>query len=433
MSATIKHVESGSLAEMLGWESGDVVVSINDQRIGDEIDFRFHTAESELYVKIRRAGILKEYAFERPENEPLGVNLEDFVIRPCADDCVFCFVDQNPAGLRDALYFRDSDPRMSFLYGNYITTTNLRQTDLDRIVEQRLSPMYISVHCTDDEIRRRMMGHVKQRDHLNEKLQFFRENGIEMHTQIVLVPGYNDGEALVRTIEDLFAMSDMVRSVSVVPVGLTSRRRGLEELKPLNSEQAHEIIEQINDWQDRFRSEIGSSFVYASDEMYLLAGLEFPEESEYDGFPLMENGVGMCRDFLDEFEFQFEDLHTNSRRPARITMVTGTLAFPILQHRIAPALNAIDGLAVDVVVTENRIFGPAVTVSGLMGYKCMSVALGGQELGDVVLLPPDCVNYEGNFLDNVVGKNNPDDLSLELGVPVRVFAGDWMAALSVPD
>ncbi len=433
MSATIKHVEPGSLAAELGWRSGDVIVSVNDRQIGDEIDLRFHAAEPELDVKIRRAGILKEYAFERPENEPLGISLEDFVIRPCADDCVFCFVDQNPAGLRDALYFRDSDPRMSFLYGNYITVTNLRQSDLDRIVEQRLSPMYISVHCTDDEIRRRMMGHVKQRDHLNEKLQFFRRNGIEMHTQIVLVPGYNDGDALIRTIGDLYSMNDKVRTVSIVPVGLTSRRQGLEELRPLNNGEAREVIGQVNNWQDRFRSEIGSGFVYASDEMYLLAGLEFPEEPEYDGFPLMENGVGMCRDFLNEFEFQLGDLHTDSPGPIRITMVTGTLASPILRNRIAPALNAIDGLTVDVVVGENRIFGLAVTVSGLMGYKCMSAALAGRELGDVVLLPPDCVNYQGDFLDNVAGKNNPGDLSLELGVPVRLFAGDWKAALSAPD
>ena len=293
--------------------------------------------------------------------------------------------------------------------------------------------MYISVHCTDDEIRRRMMGHVKQNDQLNEKLQFFRKNGIEMHTQIVLVPGYNDGDALIRTIEDLYAMSDMVQTVSIVPVGLTSKRQGLEELRPLNGEEALELIAQINDWQDRFRSEIGSGFVYASDEMYLLAGLEFPEESEYDGFPLMENGVGMCRDFLDEFEFQLKDVHTDSRRPTRITLMTGTLASPILRNRIAPALNAIDGLTVDVIAAENRIFGPAVTVSGLTGYKCISSALAGQDLGDLVLLPPDCVTYQGDFLDNVAGKNNPGNLALELGVPVRLFAGDWMAALSAPD
>lgn len=433
MSATIKHVEPGSLAAGLGWARGDVVVSVNGHRIADEIDFRFYSAEPELDVKIRRAGILKEFAFERPYNEPFGVSLEDFVIRPCADDCVFCFVDQNPAGLRDALYFRDSDPRMSFLYGNYITTTNLRQADLERIVEQRLSPMYISVHCTDNEIRRRMMGHVKQNDQLNEKLQFFRENGIEMHTQIVLVPGYNDGEALVKTIEDLYAMSDMIRTVSIVPVGLTSRRQGLDELRPLTGREARALVGQIIDWQTRFRSEIDRGFVYASDEMYLLAGLEFPKEADYDGFPLMENGVGMCRDFLDEFEFEIEDLASNSFRPARITMVTGTLASPILERRIAPALNNIEGLSVTVVVAENQIFGPAVTVSGLMGYKCMSTALAGQEIGDLVLLPPDCVNYEGNFLDNVAGKNTPDDLSQELGVPVRVFAGDWMAALSAPE
>ena len=430
MSATIKHVETGSIADQLGWRQGDVVVSINGERIADEIDFRFHAADSELSVQIRRSGILKTYDFERPENEPFGIALEDFVIRPCADDCVFCFVDQNPAGLRDALYFRDSDPRMSFLYGNYITATNLREADLERVVNQRLSPMYISVHCTDNEIRRRMMGHTRQEDRLLEKMQFFRENGIEMHTQIVLVPGFNDGDALVKTIEDLYAMSDMVRSVSIVPVGLTSRRQGLEDLRHLTSAEARNVIDQIVAWQTRFREDISSGFVYASDEMYLLAGVEFPQEEEYDGFPLMENGVGMCRDMLDEFEFQLEALLEEELQPRSVTIVTGSLASPILADRIAPRLNEVENLDVRVVKAENRIFGPAVTVSGLLGYKCISSALAGEDLGDLVLLPPDCINFEGDFLDNVAGSNNPGDLSRELGVPVRVFAGDWIDALA---
>ena len=430
MSATIQSVEPGSLAAELGWQQGDIVVSINDNRIGDEIDFRFHAAEPELQIKIRRSGILKEYVFERPENEPFGISLEDFVIRPCADDCVFCFVDQNPAGLRDALYFRDSDPRMSFLYGNYITATNLRQADLDRIAEQRLSPMYISVHCTNDEIRRRMMGHVKQNDQLKEKLAFFRENRIEMHTQIVLVPGYNDGQALIETIEDLYAMSDMVRSVSIVPVGLTSRRQGLEELRGLTPGESRQIIDQVVAWQTRFRDEIGSRFVYASDEMYLLGGVEFPSESEYDGFPLMENGVGMCRDFLDEFSFQLDDLERTTYDPIRVTFVTGELAAPILADRVAPALHAIEGVSIEVAIAENKIFGPAVTVSGLLGYKCIRSAMAERDVGDLLLLPPDCVNYQGDFLDNVAGRNNPADLSNELGVPVRVFAGEWTEALT---
>ncbi len=374
MSIRITSISPGSVADRLGWQPDDEIISIDGHRIGDEIDFRFYAAESELDVRLRRKGMLREERVVRPENEPFGVEVEEFVIRPCADDCIFCFVDQNPGGLREALYFRDSDPRMSFLYGNYITVTNLRQGDLDRIVEQRLSPMYISVHCTDDEIRRRMMGHRRQTDRLREKMQFLRENGIEMHTQIVLVPGYNDGAALVRTIEDLFGMRDAVKSVSVVPVGLTSHRQGLEELRHLTPDEARQLIGQIDDWQARFRSESGTGFVYASDEMYILAGLDFPQEDAYDGFPLMENGVGMCRDFLDEFAFQIEALPTSLAAPRRITFVTGTLAAPILEQRIATKLRAIEGLDVEVLVAENQIFGPAVTVSGLLGYRCIRAA-----------------------------------------------------------
>ena len=264
-----------------------------------------------------------------------------------------------------------------------------------------------------------------------EKMQFFRENGIEMHTQIVLVPGYNDGEALIRTIDDLYAMSDMVKSISVVPVGLTSRRQGLESLRHVTSAEARELVDQIESWQRQFRREIGAGFVYGSDELYLLAGVDFPHEEDYDGFPLMENGVGMSRDLLDEFEFQLETLKEEvDREPKRVTMVTGALAEPLLKDRIAPALNELENLEVRVVPAENRIFGPAVTVSGLLGYKCISSALEGEDLGDAVILPPDCINFEGDFLDNVAGKNRPEDLERELGVPVRVFAGDWIDAVS---
>jgi putative radical SAM enzyme (TIGR03279 family) len=431
VSIRITSVTPDSLADLLGWQAGDEIVSIDGHRIGDEIDFRFYSADAEIEVRLRRNGMLREERVERPENEPFGVSVEEFVIRPCADDCVFCFVDQNPAGLREALYFRDSDPRMSFLYGNYITTTNLRQSDLDRIVEQRLSPMYISVHCTDDAIRRKMMGHRKQSDRLMEKMQFFRENDIEMHTQIVLVPGYNDGKALIRTIEDLWDMRDAVKSVSVVPVGLTSHRQGLEDLRHLSPDEARGVIGQIQSWQTRFRKESDTGFVYASDEMYILAGIEFPEEVEYDGFPLMENGVGMCRDFLDEFEFQVADLPASIPDGLRVTLVTGTLAAPILEQRIVPRLNRIGGLEVSVRKAENRIFGPAVTVSGLLGYRCIRAALGDDDPGDLVLLPPDCINFEGDFLDNVPGRNRPEDLATAIGRPVRVFAGDWQEALSL--
>ncbi|MEM6338202.1 MAG: DUF512 domain-containing protein, partial [Bacteroidota bacterium] len=338
MPVRIQSVEAGSLAERLGWQAGDQIVTINGRAVADEIDFRFLTTEEQLEMQVRVAGMLQKVTVDKEAYEPFGIDLAEFRIRHCGDDCVFCFVDQNPTGLRDTLYFRDGDFRMSFLYGNYITMTNLRQRDLERIVEQRLSPLYISVHCTDDEIRRRMMGHRSQRDGLMEKLQFLREHGIEMHTQIVLVPGYNDGEALQRTITDLYAMNDQIESVSIVPVGLTKHRRELSELRGVTQAEARNLIDTVHAWQDTFHADSGRGFVYLGDEMYLLAGIDFPDEERYDGFPLMENGVGMSRDFLDELGFQAEEFPDALDEPRRLVMVSGTLTAPFLRERVAPAL-----------------------------------------------------------------------------------------------
>ena len=430
MPVRITDVEPGSLADDLGWRPGDQILAINGESVQDELDLRFKASEERFVVKVRLSGDLREQAVARDLGEPLGADFEEFRIKTCGDDCVFCFVDQNPTGLRDTLYFRDGDFRMSFLYGNYITMTNLRDRDMQRIVEQRLSPLYISVHCTTDEIRRRMMGHRTQQDRLMEKMTFLREHGIDMHAQVVLVPGFNDGDALVKTVEDLYAMHDRMLSLSIVPVGLTGHRRGLTELRPLTRDEARALAEQVRAWQARFRDEIGRGFVYLSDEMYLLAGLDFPEEDDYDGYPLMENGVGMSRDFLNELDYQRDYLPDALPEPRKVTLVSGTLTAPLLETRIAPMLRAVENLEVEVVTAENLLLGDVVTVSGLLNFKSFYAALrplaDAGRLGDLVLLPPDCVNFEGLFLDNRPGQNTPADLSEALGgVPVEVFGGDW--------
>ncbi|MBL7978904.1 MAG: DUF512 domain-containing protein [Bacteroidetes Order II. Incertae sedis bacterium] len=422
MPVTIKAVEPDSVADLAGWKAGDQVVSINFHPIQDVLDFRFYAAEERLDVKIRKSGLLTEQTIENRDLAPMGVELEDFRIKHCGDDCMFCFVDQNPQGLRESLYFRDGDYRMSFLYGNYITMTNLRERDLDRIVTQRLSPLYISVHCTDNEIRHKMMGH-KTDDRLMEKLQLLRDHDIEMHTQIVLVPDWNDGEVLWRTVHDLYALNDAIQSVAVVPVGLTAHRVGLHQLRPLSQQDARTVISKVHGWQDTFYAEIGRRFVYLSDEIYLLADASFPEMDRYDDFPLMENGVGMCRDFVTEFDFQAEEFPDTLETPRTVTLVTGELPAPILKKHIAPRLNRVSGLSANVVVAPNVLFGRPVTVSGLLSYQCFVAALKGRDLGDLVLLPPDCLNFEGLFMDN----KTPEDLSAALGgVPVQVFGGDWV-------
>ncbi len=430
MPVRITDIEPGSLADDLGWRPGDQILAVGGETVQDELDLRFKTAEERFVVRVRLGGDLREQSVSRDLDEPLGAAFEEFRIKTCGDDCVFCFVDQNPVGLRDTLYFRDGDFRMSFLYGNYITMTNLRERDLRRIVEQRLSPLYISVHCTTDEIRRRMMGHRTQQDRLMEKLEFLRANGIDMHAQVVLVPGFNDGAALARTVDDLYAMHDRMQSLSVVPVGLTRHRRELADLRTLTPEEARALAGQVERWQARFRAEIGRGFVYLSDEMYLLAGLDFPDENHYDGYPLMENGVGMSRDFLNELAFQRAYLPEALPEPRALTLVTGTLTAPLLEERVAPVLRSVGNLEVRVVAAENLLFGDSVTVSGLLNFKSFEAALRplaeAGRLGDLVLLPPDCVNFEGLFLDNRPGRNTPEDLAAALGgVPVEVFAGDW--------
>jgi putative radical SAM enzyme (TIGR03279 family) len=430
MPVRITAIEPGSLADDLGWQPGDQILAINGETVQDELDLRFKAAEERFVVKVRMGGSLHEQSVSRDLDEPLGAAFEEFRIKTCGDDCVFCFVDQNPVGLRDTLYFRDGDFRMSFLYGNYITMTNLRDRDMQRIVEQRLSPLYISVHCTTDEIRRRMMGHRTQQDRLMEKLEYLRAHGIDMHAQVVLVPGFNDGEALVKTVEDLYAMHDRMLSLSIVPVGLTRHRRELTDLRPLRRDEARALADQVKTWQAQFREEIGRGFVYLSDEMYLLAGLDFPEEDDYDGYPLMENGVGMSRDFMSELDYQQEFLPDALPEPRKLTLVSGTLTGPLLEERVAPVLRTVGNLEVEVVAAENLLFGDVVTVSGLLNFKSFYAALRplveAGRLGDLVLLPPDCVNFEGLFLDNRPGQNTPADLSDALGgVPVEVFDGDW--------
>ena len=434
VSVRIASVDPGSIAARLGWAPGDQVLAVNGEAVEDELDFRFKTTEETLVLRVRRGGRMEEQTVEKEPDEPLGADLDEFRIKTCGDDCVFCFVDQNPVGLRDTLYFRDGDFRMSFLYGNYITMTNLRERDIARIVEQRLSPLYVSVHVTDDAARARMMGHRTIRDRLMEKLRFLAANGIELHAQIVLVPGHNDAGMLARTVLDLAELHEQLVSVSIVPIGLTRHRRELAELRLVSPPEAQMLVRQVERWQSRFREALGRGFVYLSDEVYLLAEQDFPHEDAYDGFPLMENGVGMSRDFLNELAFQAEAFPDALPEPRRLTLATGTLTAALLDGRVRPVLEAVGGLDVQVVACENTLFGDSVTVSGLLNFKSLTATLGPLadrgEIGDLVLLPPDSVNFEGLFLDNRDGMRTTDELSAALGgVPVEVFDGDWAGVL----
>ncbi|MGA9121151.1 MAG: DUF512 domain-containing protein [Bacteroidota bacterium] len=419
-------VEPGSIAEELGLQSGDEVLEINGNRVRDHLDVRFSEGDEALTLKIARNGEIVLYDIEKDESDRLGLTFEEMRILSCGNDCIFCFVDQNPKGLRNQLYFRDGDYRLSFMYGNYTTMTNAGPAILQRIVDQRLAPQYISVHATDPEVRRVLMG-LKKDDHILEKIEFLHDHEIDMHTQIVLCPGFNDGDVLEKTVRDLSRFTRQIRSLAIVPVGLTDHRFGLARLQRVDASYARALLSKVRAWQKAFRMELGRSFVYASDEFYLVAGEPIPATRVYDGFPQLENGVGMVRSFLTAARSQARRIPPALSSPRKLTVVTGELASGFMTTDVLPLFSHVKRLSIDLVTAQNTLFGPAVTVAGLLSGKCVYSALEGREVGDLVLLPPDILNADGVFLDDMT----VPALQSRLGTTkVKVFDGHWSHVFS---
>ena len=421
----ILQVEPESIAEDLGLRPGDELLEINGRKILDSIDLRFHETEPRVELKVGRQGEVTIYEIENDDGDPIGIELEEMRVLACGNDCIFCFVDQNPSGLRQGLYFRDGDYRLSFMYGNYTTMTNAGPAILRRIIDQRLSPQYISVHVTDYDVRQRLMG-LKKDDRILQKIRLLHDHGIDMHTQIVLCPGINDGEILHKTVYDLYTFHRHIVSLAIVPVGLTDHRMGLTALARVDAAYAEALLGMVKPWQEQFRRALGRTFVYPSDEFFLLAGRDLPPASYYDGFPQIENGVGMVRKFLGEFRRQARSFPQRLPRARRLTLATGELAAPILERELVPRLRKISGLTVELHPVPNLLFGRSVTVAGLLSGKCLYSSLKGAECGDLLLLPPDILNADGHFLDDTT----VEDLQAKLGVPVMVFDGRWAGVFS---
>jgi putative radical SAM enzyme (TIGR03279 family) len=410
----VDSVVPGSIAEELEIEPGDRLIAINGNPLRDVIDYNYFTSEDLLVLDVEKAdGELWELEVERDEGEPLGVTFPAPEPARCGNNCVFCFVHQLPKGLRRPLYVKDEDYRLSFLYGNYVTLANIGRADLKRIKEQRLSPLYISVHATDPLLREQLLGKSKILPIL-EVMRELAEARIIMHTQIVLCPGLNDGEAFARTVEDMALMHPWVASLAVVPVGLTGHRKKLPELTPLTREFAISFIEEWGPKSLALAERLEEPFLFLADEFYIKGRLPFPPLESYGDLPQLENGVGMIPLFLSEGEQVLEDAEHLGE--GRITVVTGESPYRYLAEFL-DRLSEATGATLTPVAVKNKLFGGAVTVTGLVCGKDIIAALQGVELGDLVLIPDVMIKEgEGMFLDDVT----VEELENELGKPVLV-------------
>jgi putative radical SAM enzyme (TIGR03279 family) len=411
----ISGVDDGSIAQEAGIEPGDRLVSMNGQPVRDVFDYRFLSAEEEVLLEVCKAdGEILRIEIEKDEWEELGLVFEKPLIdeeKSCRNKCVFCFIDQLPKGMRPSLYYKDDDARLSFLYGNYVTMTNMDQDELDRIVRYRMSPVNVSVHTTNPQLRVSMLNN-RFAGELFPKLSYLAGHGIQLNTQIVLCRGINDAQELDRTLADLAELMPALNSISIVPVGLTRFRSGLPELQPFDRNSAMDVIRQVERWQQRFLHETGSRKAYLSDEWYLMTGMELPDYSHYEDFPQIENGVGMAASFMQEFN---EALSGQRKKPlARtLSLVTGTLVAGIVIDAAQRAEKSFPGLKVHVYPIENHFFGNTVTVTGLLTGTDIRRQLQGKPLGDVLVLPSNMFRAGTEiFLDDV----SLVDLSKALGV-----------------
>lgn len=399
-------VEPDSVAARLGLAPGEEIVEVDGDPVLDVIDFQFRTAVFREPVSIRTRSRTLE--FVREEYETFGAEFEPIEPLVCDNDCVFCFVHQNPAHTRRSLRIKDEDYRLSFLFGNYLTLTNVGEPELERIIEQRLSPLYISVHATEPALRARMLGNAAY-DGLDAKLDRLGEAGIALHCQIVLCPGWNDGVHLERTVADLAARHPGVQSVAVVPVGLSDHRENLPRIDPVTATYARRAIRQVEQMQRRFLDERDTPFVFLGDEFYILAGEPVPRGEHYREFPQIENGVGMVRSFLDQFEDQLGEY-----RPARISL-RGTVATGrLFQGYLEQCIGKLD-LDLKTVAVGSRFWGEGINVAGLLTGSDFVSALKGRIYGDFLLIPSEAmIGDEGLFLDDMTRL----DVERELGVPV---------------
>lgn len=416
---TVTNVIQGSIAWEMGIEPGDRLLSIDGNEIEDIFDYQYYSESEELILLIEKEnGEQWELEIEKEEDERLGIEFGSGLMdeyRSCCNKCIFCFIDQMPKGMRDTLYFKDDDSRLSFLQGNYVTLTNMSDHDIDRIIRYRLEPINISFHTTDPQLRCMMLHNRFAGDAL-KKVDRLYQGGIEMNGQIVLCKGINDGEHLERTIRDLTGYIPLLKSVSVVPVGLTKYRDGLYPLEMFTPEDAGNVLDIIHRWQKDIYSRYGTHFIHAGDEWYLLAGKEMPEEERYDGYLQLENGVGMLRLLENEFNEAYEKLEDGVCRE-EISIATGMLAQPYLAKAASMLEKKFQGLCIHVYGIKNIFFGENITVSGLVTAGDIIRQISGKKLGSRLLIPCSMLKADEDiFLDDYTVQQLADALQVSVNI-----------------
>jgi len=416
----ISDVIEDSIAEEMGIEPGDILLSINGQKVKDVIDYKYLITDDFVIVEIQKEDEeIWELEIEKDFDEDIGIIFTNPLIdkaKNCKNKCIFCFIDQLPKGMRETLYFKDDDSRLSFLQGNFITLTNLNEEEIDRIIKYRISPINISVHTTDPNLRIKMLNN-KNAGKLYDILQRFSEAGIKMQCQIVSVPGINDGENLKKTLNDLVKLYPNISSVAVVPVGITKYRENLSKLDIYDSDKANDMICLIHKMQDFFKREIMTRFVFASDEFYQLANRETPSYDEYEGFPQIENGVGLIKSFETEVNNALKDLEYNLNLNKSYLIATGTLSYDFISNLSNRIMKKIDGLELKVIPIKNNYFGETITVSGLVTATDLKEQISGHDIKDGIIIPRSMLKRDEDvFLDNITLRELEEQLNTKIFV-----------------
>lgn len=421
----ITGVEKGSIAERLGILPGDLLFKIGDEEINDVLDYRFFMTSEHFLLSLEHDGVKYEKQVIKREYDDLGLEFETYLMdkqRRCRNNCIFCFIDQNPKGMRESIYFKDDDDRLSFLFGNYITLTNLSDHDVERILRMHISPINISIHTTDPELRVKMMRNRFAGESL-KKLYRLCEGNIRINTQLVLCPEYNNGAALEKTLSDLDALVPKLQSIACVPVGLTAYREGLADLRPFTREEAGETIDIIERWADRWEKRFGMRIGYPSDEFFLLAERKIPEPEYYGEFANLENGVGLIANTAMEFKGILPVLEPSGKKMT-FSLATGRAAADSIRELCDLAEKKRDSLKTQVFAIPSRFFGGKITVTGLVTGSDIVTELSGKGLGDLLIIPSCMLRKEGDmFLDNTT----PEYVSQKLGIEVKVVDADGAA------